>query len=592
MAQTAIPVRNRDWAFGLTTRDRQPKDSFRAVQSQYRAAPWFPLPRPAKVSVVVASYNGQRTLEACLKSLTRLNYPDYEVILVDDGSTDATPEIAKQFPSVRYIRQPNCGLSVARNTGIAAATGEIIAFTDDDCRADEDWLYYLVDALLRSNFVAIGGHNFLPPEDSCVAAAVALSPGGPAHVMLTDLQAEHIPGCNMAFYKWALEEIGGFDPVFRKAGDDVDVCWRLQERGHKIGFSPAAFVWHYRRSTVRAYLKQQAGYGEAEALLAQKHPEFFNSFGGGVWRGTIYTAAQPGVILRRPMIYHGLFGSGFFQRLYSPEPALPLMLSTSLAYHLFVLLPLLLLSLYVDFLLPLAVAALAVPLGICAMAAAQAKLPSKKRRVWSRPLIALLFLLQPVVRGWARFKWRLNLRSPAASAPPVTFDSGLPVPEKTTYWSSGGLDRYRFLRETLVKLNQSGYPARTDTGWRSYDTEVLGNGWSRLLLTTVTEELDQGRKNLLCRMESSWSLRAKVCFGLACALELAVLFFLAPQFPALWILPVSLVVLHWFFQEEKENLVHATSSVLDQSALRHKLVKLNHPQVAEQSAVPKPNLRE
>ena len=218
----------------------------------FRNAPYFALPRYPKVSVVVASYNGARTLKPCLESLTRLAYPDYEVILVDDGSTDSTPEIAREFPGVRCIRQDNHGLSVARNTGIAAATGEIVAFTDSDCRADEDWLYYLVGDLLSGQWAGIGGHNFLPPDDSSVAAAVMASPGGPAHVMLTDREAEHLPGCNMAFYKWALEEIGGFDPVFRKAGDDVDVCWRLQERGFKLGFSPAGFVWHYRRSTVRA----------------------------------------------------------------------------------------------------------------------------------------------------------------------------------------------------------------------------------------------------------------------------------------------------------------------------------------------------
>ena len=60
------------------------------------------------------------------------------------------------------------------------------------------------------------------------------SPGGPAHVMLTDRQAEHIPGCNMAFYKWALAQVGGFDPIYHRAGDDVDLCWRLQQAGFKL----------------------------------------------------------------------------------------------------------------------------------------------------------------------------------------------------------------------------------------------------------------------------------------------------------------------------------------------------------------------
>src|ERR1044071_7335709 len=246
-----------DWKMGLTTAAREPKKSFAVVQKMFRAAPHYPLPRTPKVSVVVASYNGERTLRACLDSLGRLNYPDYEIILVDDGSTDTTPQLAAQFPRVRFFRhQNNLGLSVARNTGIAAAEGAIIAFTDSDCRADEDWLYYLVGDLLDSEFAGMGGPNLLPPEDSAVAAAVMASPGGPAHVMLDDRQAEHIPGCNMAFYKWALAEVGGFDPNFTRAGDDVDLCWRLQQAGCKIGFCPAAFVWHYRRSNVGAYLQQ------------------------------------------------------------------------------------------------------------------------------------------------------------------------------------------------------------------------------------------------------------------------------------------------------------------------------------------------
>src|ERR1035441_9778268 len=140
------------------------------------------------------------------------------------------------------------------------------------------------------------------PEDSLVAAAVMASPGGPAHVMLSDHQAEHIPGCNMAFYKEALSQIGGFDPTFHRAGDDVDLCWRLQQAGYEIGFSPAAFVWHYRRSTIGAYLRQQRGYGEAEALLVRKHPECFNSFGGNLWRGRIYTTAKLGDLIRPPII--------------------------------------------------------------------------------------------------------------------------------------------------------------------------------------------------------------------------------------------------------------------------------------------------
>ena len=320
-----------DWRFGLTTAERAPKPAFESVRTSFQRAPHFNGGPQPTVSVVVASYNGARTLRACLESLLALKYPSLELILVDDGSTDSTPGLAREFPGVRYLQHPrNLGLSVARNTGITAARGEIVAFTDADCRVDEDWLRYLVADLTGSRFAGMGGPNLLPPDDSSVAAAVLVSPGGPAPVMLTDRIAEHIPGCNMAFWKWALVEIGGFDPVFRRAGDDVDVCWRLQQRGYQLGYSPSGFVWHYRRSTLRDYLKQQHGYGEAEALLERKHPEYFSPLGGSVWRGRIYGPSRDGVRTRRPMIYHGLFGAGLFQSLYTPPSPLSLLWATSL----------------------------------------------------------------------------------------------------------------------------------------------------------------------------------------------------------------------------------------------------------------------
>src|ERR1051325_2300287 len=398
-----------DWAFGLTTLDRKPKPAFEKVQQLFATAPYFPLPPAPKISVVIANYNGERTLDLCLKSLEKLNYPHYEVILVDDGSTDRSRGIAANYPYIPMIEHPaNKGLSVARNTGIAAATGQIVAFTDSDCRADEDWLYHLIGDLLQSKFAGIGGHNLLPPDDSWIAASVMASPGGPAHVMLTDRLAEHIPGCNMAFYKWALEDIGGFDPIFCNGGDDVDVCWRLQQQGYEIGFSPGGFVWHYRRSTVHDYLKQQRGYGEAEALLVHRHPESFNWFGGSKWQGRIYSQAKFGVHIRPPMIYQGWFGSGFFQTLYTPAPSFALMLVTSFEYHVLITLPMIVLAAMIRPLAPTAAGVLLLPIAVCVAAAWQADIPQNKRRFWSRPLVALLFFLQPIVRGWERYKGRLD----------------------------------------------------------------------------------------------------------------------------------------------------------------------------------------
>jgi len=545
-----------DWGFGLTTRERKPKDSFAVVQRQYRTAPHFPLPRVPKVSVVVATYNGSRTLPNCLTSLGRLNYADYEVILVDDGSTDRTPDVAKSFPTVRYLRQPNQGLSAARNTGIRAAAGEIVAFTDDDCRADEDWLYYLINDLLRSDWAGIGGHNFLPPDDSPVAAAVMASPGGPAHVLISDTEAEHIPGCNMAFYKSVLEQIGRFDPIYRKAGDDVDICWRLEDGQFKIGFSPAAFVWHYRRSTVKAYLKQQTGYGEAEALLIAKHPEHYNAMGGGIWRGRIYASSFAGLLLRGPVIYHGVFGSAFFQRLYAARPVTPFMYCTTLGYHLFVTLPLVGLALNFDVFAPVAAASLMLSIGSCVLAAWQANLPAHKRRFWSRPLVALLFLLQPIVRSWARLKWQIAARAHAPHAANLT--SHTPeLPDTFTYWSDSHFDRLDFLHEVLNHLESERWTVRTDTGWEAHDLEVLASNWIRLRLVTATEEVEMGRRHLRCRITSHWSPLAWVMFTVLAIVDLLAVSLFARDNPWAWCSLVMLALLVWYFEDE--SVAHKTN---------------------------------
>jgi glycosyltransferase involved in cell wall biosynthesis len=570
-----------DWQMGLTTRGREPKKSFAVVREMFRAAPYFPPPRKAKVSVVVASYNSERTLNACLESLQRLNYPDYEVVLVDDGSTDGTPQIAAKHPRVRCFRhERNLGLSVARNTGIAASTGEIVAFTDADCRADEDWLYYLVNDLVDSQFAGIGGPNLLPPDDSPVAAAVMASPGGPAHVMLTDRQAEHIPGCNMAFCRWALSDVGGFEPIFHRAGDDVDICWRLQQAGFKIGFSPAGFVWHYRRSTIGEYLKQQRGYGEAEALLVRRHPEYFNSLGGSIWRGRIYGASKVGVLLRRPVIYRGLFGSAGFQSLYASEPAFRLMLCTALEYHLLVTLPLWVLAATFHYVLPLAITSAILSLGVCAAAGAQANLPKARRHWWSRPLVAMLFLLQPIVRGWARYQGRLTAR-PAPLATQESLDSLALLHSRQSlaeveYWAEQRVNRLELVEDLLRRLDLQGWPNRADIGWSEYDVEIYGSRWSTLQLTTVAEDHPPDKQMIRCRLRARWSLPARIAFWSLCGLEVLIMGFVGTGLRWwMWLLPLtSLVLLGWWLRHEQRRLQSMIAVFLDGLAKEWKLTKV------------------
>jgi GT2 family glycosyltransferase len=506
-----------DWFFGLTDRARKPRGAFHAVAKQFKIAPYFPLPRYPKVSVVVASYNGGRTLPACLDSLRYLNYPDYEVILVDDGSTDDTARIASHYPEVRTIHQTNMGLSAARNTGVNAATGEIVAFTDSDCRADEDWLHYLVGDLLKTDAAAIGGHNFPPPDDNWIAGCVAASPGGPAHVLLDDRNAEHIPGCNMAFWKWALEEIDGFDVRFRAAGDDVDVCWRLLQRDYKITFTHAGFVWHYRRNTIGAYLKQQRGYGIAESLLQRKHPEFFNTIGGMRWRGRIYSPSRVSGFFGRFVIYHGVFGSALFQTLYTPAPGGLLALLTSLEWHVLFTLGGVMLAEVVPPLWPLPVASLSVSLSVAALAAARVELLPKHRRFWARPLIAAMYLLQPIARAWPRYARRLRRREtpPAARATVRTIAqqyTKIGSTHTANYWNDKGIGRFASLRALLDLLDRDHWQSRTDNGWDEFDVTIYGDRFSKVTVKTVSENHGGNKRLLRVRLVAGWTLLGKVTF--------------------------------------------------------------------------------
>jgi len=499
-----------DWAFGIVTRQRAPKKSFYALKGRLgqenSTLPHRPLPRVPFVSVIVCSYNGGRTLATCLDSLGKLNYSDYEIILVDDGSTDDTRDIAEQFPHVRYVYQENHGLSHARNTGAAAAKGEIFAYTDSDCMADVDWLYYLIGTLLSGDYAGVGGPNVTPPAQNWIQACVAAAPGGPSHVLLTDIIAEHIPGCNMAFYRWAFENIGGFDAEYHKAGDDVDFCWRLQQAGCVIAFSPTAIVWHHRRFTLRAFLKQQDGYGEAESLLRFKHLIFFGPTGTAKWRGQIYGTPRFSWFMNRPVIYHGIFGEGFFQSIYpTPQSEVAAYLSsiewfalTIFLFGLGIFLPALRIVPYL-----MCGGTLCVALSYMVRATIEPKFDTAHARL----LVMLLALVQPLVRGWSRyFTWLHFKRTPRSvirAHEYLSTDGNVTASlSRQIFWSEEGRDRHYLLGVIFQLLDEEGWRYSTDTGWNEWDIQIYGNFWWSVALQTVTEYHGGGKCLTRVRLRS------------------------------------------------------------------------------------------
>ncbi len=490
-----------DWAFGVVDAARERKPAFHAVQAQYTAPLPPRLDDSPKVSVVVCAFNAERTMDACLTSLQTLNYPDYEVVVVNDGSTDRTLAISQEHkarydadpdgPRFILVSQENKGLSVARNVGAEASSGTIVAYTDSDCVPDPDWLAFLVYKFVRSGFVAVGGPNFPPPEPSLVPAAVAVSPGGPTHVLLNDEVAEHIPGCNMAFTKQALDEVHGFEPIFAAAGDDVDFCWRLQNRGYPIGFSPAATVWHYRRNTVKAYLKQQMGYGKAEALLYFKHPYRFNMLGQSRWLGRIYGELTTAVLSRRPVIYFGAFGRGLFQSLYEAPSSLLSYLPFTLEWNAIGLL-LFLAALVSPRILPIAILPLAVSIAWAIGTAVNARIDPRFTGFRARALIAMLTYLGPLVRGLQRYMWRLRgmveTEQEMPAAPRQLPDVDLVERSyQLRYWSEQGHEKEALLGGIMEFLIPRKYLITVDPGWNRWDLEIYRGIWSKARIAVAVE---------------------------------------------------------------------------------------------------------
>ncbi len=322
----------KDWKMGVVTEDRTPRIAFYSIRDEYRDKVMAEnLP---KISVVVATYNGAHYIYKCLNALLLQNYPKdkFEVLVVIDGSKDKTLEYAKKYP-VRIIDLgKNGGLSNARNVGAREATGEIIAYTDDDCEPDSNWLYYIAKAFDADNVGAAGGPNITPTDDSFMAKCSSQAPGAPTHVLIHDREADHVPGCNLAIRKDVLNLVGGFDTTFRIAGDDVDMEWRIQEAGYIVRFTPAAYVFHHRRDKIKTYIKQQYNYGISEAFVRQRHPHKYDGF-SAIWKGFIYNTYNNSAnnlisLFKKPIIYFG-----WFPLIYKPEPNYVYQIPLDIRWH-------------------------------------------------------------------------------------------------------------------------------------------------------------------------------------------------------------------------------------------------------------------
>jgi GT2 family glycosyltransferase len=515
------------WSFGLVDRERRPKPVCGAIADAFSTAPFRDTEqRRPSVSVIVCAYNAAATIDDCLAALEKLKYPRLELIVVDDGSTDKTASLARAHSTVRLIEIVNGGLSAARNVGLHAATGEIIAYVDADVRVDESWLTYLVQPFVTSDAVAVGGPNRVPLDDSWFAQCVARSPGGPSHVLIDDRFADHVPGCNLAIRRTALLSIGGFDPIFLRAGDDVDVCWRLQAVGGRITFSAAALVWHHHRTRVSAYWRQQVGYGEGEAWLRVRHRHRFSG-ASVLWRGRVYSSLPFVQSLTVRHVHSGIWGTAAFPTVYHtgarPLLAYPHTPGWQIGSALLLTCGLIAYSFTGHSVSALAILSGALGLSItvlkCAIYAHHSdvtRIPTLPRwgtvpsRLLYRATIAWLHLVQPVARlyGYARGRLRtpVTATNPVAAVPvpPVgsrhpgrrNFALLLGRPARCAFWSEVWTSADVLLIGVVERLRTRGVGSgvHVDDGWSpDRDISVALGSWCWAHVRTLVEDHGTGR---------------------------------------------------------------------------------------------------
>lgn len=271
------------------------------------------MPQPA-ISVIIAARNAQATLARCLDAATSLDHPSYEVIVVDDGSTDATPEVGGAYPGVRVIRMPPAGPARARNVAIGRARGAIVAFTDSDCVPEASWLRELEKGFAGPEVAGVGGDQISPEDDTPFAREVQEFFKGIG--FLTDyiktsatlVETEHNPSCNAAYRKEVLEKVGGFAESLWP-GEDLDLDIRIRSRGYKLLYNPAARVAHYRPRTYRDLARMMRRYGACQWPLMQRYGFFRKIYYLPLFltAGVVFLA---GVLLRDPQAWPVLFFPG------------------------------------------------------------------------------------------------------------------------------------------------------------------------------------------------------------------------------------------------------------------------------------------
>ncbi len=241
-----------------------------------------------KVSIIVPTYNRPKETEAAIKSLLKLDYPDFEIIVVDDASTDNTASVLARFgKKIRVIRRKkNGGPAAARNDGLRAAKGEFIAFTDSDCTVSKNWIKTLVKFIetKTENVAGVCGTIYPPKDANELMRLIYFMPQMDGNTLLADKLKKPFSvsniSCNNALWrKNVIKKMNGFDESFFRAyrvvPEDSELCYRTLKDGHVFYMYPGAEVYHHFRPTFTEFLKQSYRAGRGGGVVMFKQNQWF-----------------------------------------------------------------------------------------------------------------------------------------------------------------------------------------------------------------------------------------------------------------------------------------------------------------------------
>lgn len=240
------------------------------------------------ISIIIPTYNHPDLLTSCLESITRLRYPqkDFEVIVVDDGGNSDLSEIiesTRELINIRVVVQSNAGPAQARNTGARYATGDFIAFTDDDCEPAANWLSALVCRLQKDPSRMYGGYTVNALENNVYStASQSLISYLYDYYNADPDRSRFFTSNNIAMSRTLFEAVGGFDNHFPGAGgEDREFCDRWLHLGHGMSLVREARIFHKHKMTLRTFCKQHFNYGagalrfwRCKAMREKEPPKF------------------------------------------------------------------------------------------------------------------------------------------------------------------------------------------------------------------------------------------------------------------------------------------------------------------------------